>query len=184
MNQQIPSVMPVTLPEFRNRLESVVGAKMVSIVALTDVKLTGGKGNSLQGRVTKRSYVSGVINWSYENSVNRQRVRESEGEAVDYFIPEPRAWGQRLHDTVKNRMLPTVEHKGEFYLELKVERSIRHQYYLDGKPVDASVIEPHLPKKSESSRQELDKPVILRDYKLRSIENLTVDGTVFQVKAA
>lgn len=173
----------LTIPELREKLESLRGSTMISIVARTEVKLVGGKKCPLAG-LEKQSYVNGVINWSYENAVNNQRVREDQptnrqGEVI-HFKPLPRTWGQRLH-AESGHLLPTVEHKGEFYLEVKVQRSLAHRYFLGKVEKTDEEVNPHLPERKESARQMVEKPVILRDYKLTSIEQITLNGETYEI---
>ena len=59
---------------------------------------------------------------------------------------------------------------------------ISTEYLLDGEPVDRSVIEEWLPMhKSEGARQEVERPVILRDYNLSNITSITYGGTTITV---
>jgi len=44
------------------------------------------------------------------------------------------------------------------------------------------VVEPHLRDKSESSRQQVENEVILRDYRISSIEYITFGGEQFALK--
>jgi hypothetical protein len=104
--------MGFTLEEFKSALLERKGTTFVTIVAETDPKLRK-RGNPYAGRVTKRSRVNGAIGWIYGNGVNRQRIREGLDPDFEAF---PRKWGERIKGT------PFVEHKGNTYLELKVER--------------------------------------------------------------
>lgn len=141
------------------------GAFFVTIEAQTvpEMRKTG---NDYFGRIRKLSRVNGVLNWTYEKSVNSQRERE--GSEPD-FVAEPRKWGMRIPHTC------FIEHKGNLYLEIKVQRAIETSYTCDGEPIDVETIRPWFPKKRESGRQELDHPVIPRDYALTSIQAITLD---------
>lgn len=168
----------ITREELRSLLLGHRGAAPVTIVAET-VPAMRKTGNPLVGRVTKVSRVNGMIGFIYANSVNNQRRREQEEDAV-LFQAFPRKWGERLTGT------PVVRHVGktgvpEFYLELKVERSLGHEYRVDGLPVDAETVECWLPKRTEGARQEVERPVILRDYALRSIRKITLRGVEYDV---
>lgn len=131
---------------------------------------------------------------------------------VETFVSEARAWGQRLHaETVKgNRLLPFVYHKpgtkkgsvpshtkvtfdelamlseDELYLEMRVLDTLGHYYVLDGKQLTADeaneIVKPWLPVKKEGERQAVDNPVILRDYKMSSVLQLTMDGVTHTVR--
>jgi len=164
--------MGMKLGELKAALASRKGTSFVTIVALTDPRMRK-RGNPYIGRVQKRSTVNGAIGWIYQNSVNRERARENLEPDFEAF---PRKWGQRIKGT------PFVEHKGKTYLELKVERALSTEYLLDGEVVDKSVIEEWLPKrKPEGERQEVDRPIILRDYDLANIKAITFDGITIAV---
>lgn len=125
--------------------------------------------------VTKRSRVNVTINFNYGNSVNYQREREK-GEDHEPFEPEPRKWGERVEGT------PLVEHKGNFYLEAKVEHVLSTEYIgPNGNTIDREDLEDYLYSSGESSRQDIEDPVILRDYKLGSIRQISVNGGDFIV---
>lgn len=187
------------------------GARAASIIAHTQQTLTGGKSNPFFGRVTKIAHVNGMINWLYENAVNKQRLREEqptddEG-AIEPFIAEPRPWGKRLHLAVgeKSRLLAFVHHiKGtkrdgishkiltpaefealpvsELYLELKPQASIHYQYLLDGQPIDEAEIKEFLPDKSnEGKTQGTDTIIRVRDYQLVNIRELALNGKIYRV---
>lgn len=167
----------ITTEELRSLLLNSRGCSPVTIIAET-VPAMRKTGNPLVGRVTKVSRVNGMIGFAYANSVNNQRLRESDDAAL--FEALPRKWGERIAGT------PVVRHVGktgvpEFYLELKVERSLGHEYRVDGMPVPDETVECWLPKRVEGARQEVAKPVILRDYALRSIRKITLGGVEYDV---
>ncbi len=177
----------VTVEELGNLLYNQVGATFVTILAYTEPDTVGGKACPVKG-VRKLALVNGVINWSYENAVNKQRLREGqpadENGAVEYFEPAARRWGTRLHKKIgeKTLLTPLVEHKGERHsLELKVERSLRYNYYLDGKHIAKDKVEPHLRPRSEGKRQQVENPVILRDYKLCNVKAIRFNGEAYVV---
>lgn len=129
----------------------------------------------------KRSHVNGMINWTYANSVTNQRLREAAvGVEVEVFQPQPRVWGERVQGT------PFVEHQGAEYLEVKVERSLAHEYLTaeGGTEIDPSALAPFLPTRKSEGHQGVDKPVILRDYRLDTIRAVTMGGTTHDVKLA
>jgi hypothetical protein len=176
----------VSVAELKSILESQVGATFVTILAYTKPDFVGGKSCPV-ANVRKLAAVNGVINWSYEKSVNRQRLREEkpadENGAVEYFTPEPRKWGVRLFDEINRRLLPTVEHKGKTYLELKFQKSLGYSYWENGTKVPNEVVNPHLRQKIEGRRQEVDNPVILRDYTLDNIKAIRLNGELLVIGA-
>jgi hypothetical protein len=158
------------------------GCRPVSFVAETTPELRSGNpfgGTTRTHRLRKMSRVSGMIGFRYENAVNNQRGREETpidpitGE-VETFVAEPRKWGVRREGT------PFVDHKGVEYLEVKVERSLHCEYRLDdGTPVDAATVAAWLPEKKEGRRQMVEKPVILRDYTLDNLREVTINGQTY-----
>jgi len=169
--------------ELVDHLMGLRGAKFTTIVAETDPRMRK-TGNPYVG-ATKISRVNGVVNWIYQNAVNNQRCRENQpldhqGE-VEHFEPEPRKWGTRLrHDS--GHVAPLVEHKGKHYLELKVERSLGHEYRLNGETLDPQAVAEFLPQRKEGARQKVDNPVVLRDYSIENICQITIDGIVYEIE--
>jgi hypothetical protein len=160
--------------ELRELLSARRGAQIVTLTAVTDARLRK-TGNPLAMPVLKVSRVNGIVNWNYQLAVVNQQLRE--GSAAPEFQPEPRAWGTRIPDS------PFVEHKGNLYLELKVERSLGHNYRdSNGGLLDAAVVQPFLPaKRSNAEHQGVEREVVLRDYALSSIDQITVGGVSYQV---
>lgn len=167
-------------------LQSLRGAKAVSFVSITEPDLRAG--NPFNGRLRKQSYVNGMLNTIYARSVNRQREREQQpldaSGNVEQFTALPRKWGTRLQ-RADGTILPLVEHKGKHYMEVQVGKSLRHVYMLDnGQPLGAKgrrLARLWLRKKVEGRRQQVDKPVILRDYSLDNLRELTIDGQTIVV---
>lgn len=113
-------------------------------------------------------------------------------------------------EAATNRLLPFVAHKAgtkagsvpshktvtlddlamipedELYLEMRVLKTLGHYYILDGKELSEAeaeeIVKPWLPVKKEGERQAVDKPVILRDYKMSSIVQMTLDGVTHTVR--
>jgi hypothetical protein len=167
----------VPVCELGKLLESRKGAYPITITAFTQVdmnKTIDRKApNPYYNRVTKRAKVNGMANWVYANSVNRQLERE--GKEAD-FVPHARRWGVRL----PNSPLVFHEVKHEWYLELKVEKSLLHYYFLDGQPISDEQVKPYLKPKGKS-RQGVDKEIILRDYALANIEEVCMNGVIYEV---
>jgi hypothetical protein len=160
------------------------GTTFVSFVSVTvpDLRRSDNDANPnpFIGNIVKVSGVKATLNFFYENSVNNQRAREDM--PMD-FEAMPRKWGTRLF-TADNRLTPLVEHKGQFYLEVKVEESLGHHYEtLDGHQIPTEQVERFL-KPSYPSRQGVRKTVILRDYKLQNIIGLTYKGQDYMIARA
>lgn len=146
-------------------------ATFVSFVAKTKPKMKK-KGNPFKDRkVEKVAHVYGIVNFRYQNSVNNQRVRENK---EDDFQSAPRKWGKRIPKT------PFVEHKDKKYLEVKRER-VEYTFYIDGQEIgedQAQVLEQYL-YSSEPKRQKVNNTIVLRDYKLESIEQLKANNQMY-----
>ncbi len=131
--------------------------------------------NPFLGNIVKIAQVNGTINFIYENAVNRQRTRE---ELEADFEAMPRQWGRRIVGT------PLVEHKGNHYLEVKVERSITHYYTtLDGAPLPTEQVE-RFRKPTGRSRQGVEREIILRDYGIHNIVEMRMQSEQYQLAEA
>jgi hypothetical protein len=174
----------MTPEELRDMLSNLRGTTFVTFQALTDPRLLAnhpitGQPNPFRDAM-KVSKVNGTIGFIYENSVNRQRERE---ELTADFVAMPRRWGRRINGT------PLVEHNGEHYLEVKVEKSYFHGYIrqhpITGQwemlPTEA--VDEYLPPR-RPTRQGVRKEVILRDYTISNIRELQLRGEHIEVTAA
>lgn len=159
--------------ELANLLRETKGATFATLVTSVEPKMRK-TGNPYYGLIRKVSRVNGVVNWHYANSVNNQRARE--GKETD-FEALPRAWGAREANS------PLVSHKDKLYLELKIERVYDSEYTYNGLPIDAEKIREFLPERKESERQGTDKAIILRDYSLDSIRQITLRGETHNISS-
>lgn len=164
-------------------LQSVSGASFVGIDTLTAVKLTGGRANPQQGRITKRMTGASVMVFQNRNingyeAMVRRRL-EAEGKDPKTFVLGERAWGQRLPNS------PVVVHKkdgdAKFYLEVIFLRAGQIDYLLDGQPINAADIQ-GLPvvRNDPDAQGGLENQVVIRTFALDSITALRVDGQQFQ----
>jgi len=149
--------------ELAEILQKIQSATIISLEALTYPRA---KANGL---VSKKQKVVGIFKWQYKRAVNNRRYMEGK---KPNFEPEPRRWGGRLGNL--------IVHNDKLYCEVKVEKLCWEEYYIDGQP--ASLEEIELPQKKEGSRQNLDKPVIVRDFALESITKFKMLGKEFIVK--
>lgn len=150
------------------------GAQIITITTETDP----GKSLKYKNKVVKRSRVNGVINWHYQNAVNRQRQREYKEQD---FKVKPRKWGTRIP------LSPCIQHNGNVYLEMKVENVHGTEYFAKHGntliPTTKEEVSEYLKKRTNySEAQDLDKEVILRDYKLSSIIEIRIQGEIYTVK--
>lgn len=114
----------------------------VQIDYISDVKLTGGKKNPLQGQVRKLTSVQATICNPDEYRSRVQKTLVSEGKSTGDYDFGKRAWGERVGKTA------LIEHKGERYLEFLVDKNLSTFYLVNGHLTDAEDID-GLPKKSE-----------------------------------
>lgn len=144
------------------------GTQIVTITTQTEHKL---KKSWTGGTVFKISQVNGMIGYNYENSVNNQLERE--GKERD-FQAESRPWGTRISPNF-------VEHKGNHYLTIKVEKTTPPVYLdKDGNEIDRETLRAHEYAKSRSSRQGTENAVIHREYKLDSILSINMNKETYQ----
>ena len=137
------------------------GAEIVTIETITIPKL---KKNSL-GLVKKHCKMNVMVGFDYQNCVNNQHGRE---QAEMDFVAAPRPWGKRVD-------LKTVEHKGQTYISANCLKTYDVHYTVNGRDIETHLVEPYLPKKSET-RQGVDKPVVYRDFKVESIVGINFRG--------
>lgn len=160
--------------------ENVSGASFVGIDTLTEVKLTGGKKNPQQGRITKRMVGAQVMVFQnkningYESMIQRRLIQE--GKDPTSFELGPRAWGTRIPN------MPIVEHFKDnatcYYLEVIFLKPGRVEYLFDGQPIAEHQII-GLPEKVEGEQGGLDNKVIIRCFKADSITEVRIDGKVY-----
>jgi len=174
------STQLVTRIQLRNILNALANEPTdVSIVTRTEPTMRK-TGNPFVGNVRKISTVHGVINWHYATEVNKQRNREQsftvvngmpQINEVEVFEAQPRKWGVRLENS------PFVEHREKFYLEVKVNDTQTPQYVDNNdKPIvgeELDQLKSFFPVKKEGARQQVEKPVIVRDYDFDNVVALT-----------
>lgn len=154
-------------PEQIEALKSLKGSRIVTLTAETIQKVRQGTKNNpspyRDKEVVKKAKVNGIINSRYANSVNNQRAREGN---TEFFTPQPRKWGTRRKGT------PFVDHKDKVYLEVKVEKVLDSEYFVDGVKVTLESVREYLPKKSQPETQETEKAVLVADYNLENIKEI------------
>lgn len=160
----------ITLQQFANIVLERKGAQIVTLTTATEPRL---KRSNPFGPITKISVVNGVINFNYQNAVNKQREREDK--ETD-FVSQPRTWGQKIAHT------PFIEHNGKYYLTIKVEKT-QSPTYVDsnGHEINVSDLIPHMYAQSESSRQDVEKEIITRDYCMSNVTMVTMNSVTYQI---
>lgn len=157
------------------------GASFVGIDTHVDVKLSGGKKNPMQGRVTKRMNGATVMSFQNKNfsayAAMVHRRLAAEGKDPEDFKLSERAWGTRIPN------MPIVEHfkdgATKYYLEVIFVKPGTVTYLLDGAPIAKSDIE-GLVEREEGEQGGLENKVIIRTFAADNITELRIDGKVFQ----
>lgn len=156
--------------ELVRALMQLTSATPATFVALTEVKLN--KSNPYYGRLQKKQRSNVFINFDYENSVNIALAKE--GKSPD-FKAKSRQWGNRIPNT------PLILHKNTYYLEARFLKHEPHvEYFLDGDAVEKEMIEDYLPREREEAKHGLTEPIIIRDFKIDSIHEITVKGILYK----
>lgn len=169
----------VTEKEFVEIVKSIKGVTFASLKARTipDMRKTN---NPYFGRVRKHSTVNVLMgNWHYGNSLRNQANREGLNIEIEVL---PRKWGNRLNKA------GLVEHNGKFYLEVKIEGVSSTVYkFMNGKKLtdeqekELKTFERRNPEGS-SSQSDLNKKIILRDYKISNIVSARFNGRTYVVR--
>lgn len=156
-----------------NLLKKKNSATFVTIVTETDPTMR--KTDNPYVGVKKVMSNNGIICFSYEKAVNKERDKEG---VPTTFTPSPRKWGMRLTGT------PLVENKGKYYLEFRFIRAAKPSYYLDGKEIPYDNLKPFMPEKSSNAdHQGVDpeKEIIIRDFSIDSIKLIKMDNEEYMV---
>lgn len=155
---------------------NVNGGTFITIDTLTPVKLTGGKSNPFQGRVTKRVTGSNVMVFqnktinAYDAMVKRRL--EKEGKDPGSFVIGPRQWGEREDGT------PFVNHNGKQYLEVIFLSAGNVELLVDGEPTLNEI--PGLPVATEGHQGGLENKVIIRTYTVENITAITINHNRYE----
>lgn len=156
---------------------NVSGASFVGLDTLTEVGLTGGRSNDMQGRIQKRMTGASIMVFQnkningYEAMVQRRLIKE--GKSPFDFQLAPRPWGIRLEN------LPVVLHNDQLYLEAIFLNPGTIEYLFDGKPILMSAI---IGLKEAKANEEggLRDKVIIRIFKADSITAIRIDGVEYR----
>jgi len=168
----------VTKSQLGAIIQAQRGAVICTLDTLTDARLKK-TGNPLASvGVLKASRVNGILNFEYEDAVNRQQGRE--GGPQDFTV-SARKWGTPLPGA---RWM--IEHQGRLYVQLKVERATQKPRYMradNHRYIAAATVKPFLPKKySSAEAQGVEREVVVRDYALDSVRVARIGGEVYRVR--
>jgi len=178
--------MIITRNQLANNLKDMDQTVLATIRTCTvpDMKKTN---NPFWGKVRKLQDMQACVgSWQYSKAVNARRKKEWENDLLsddstpkpEKFVPAKRQWGERVANT------PYVEHNGQLYVELSVIKCLR-QVYLDenGNELSKELLAPFFKNnEKEGARQDLDKPVIVRDVKIDNVVSITYGGHVIEVE--
>jgi len=152
-------------------LMQIKGATPATFLAITEVKMNK-TNNPFYERVSKKQKSNVFINFDYAGAVNRKLLKEGK---EPEFVAKPRKWGEKLPGT------PLIFHKGEYYLEARfLNNDPKVEYLVDGIVTEKAVLETYLPVKNTESIKEhqgLNEEIIIRDFKVQNIREITVGGT-------
>ena len=153
-------------------LKDFAGFSFAGLQTLTDARAKKTDNPFPEKIVLKESQLLVNVGFHYSNSLVNQAKRENVSTEFDV---QPRKWGERIKGT------SLVEHKGNYYLEAKVEKVFQTRFTdIDGNELDKQDVLPFLPKKRESATQDrLEKKIYLRDFKLASIRKFAFDGKLY-----
>lgn len=158
----------ITTAEMIEMVRNQNGCTFATIKTNTDPKP---KKSCPFNKVEKISHLNVMIGFNYENAVNNQRSRE---EVEAEFKAAPRRWGKRVD-------LKTVEHNGKTYLTTATLNHYSTEYKADGNPIPSEAIAMHLPKKSTSSRQDVEKQIVYRDFDANNVTEITMNGETYKI---
>ncbi len=162
----------LSLQAMENLFLTFHGTSFAGLQTLTDARAKKTDNPFPEKIVLKESQLLVNVGFHYSNSLVNQAKRENVSTEFDV---QPRKWGERIKGT------SLVEHKGNYYLEAKVEKVFQTRYMdIDGNELDKQDVLPFLPKKRESATQDrLEKKIYLRDFKLASIRKFAFDGKLY-----
>lgn len=162
-------MIKITKEELIEKINGIKGNTFVSLDIKSEPRMR--KTDNPYMGAEKIVRLSGAINFDYGNSVNSQLVRE--GKEAD-FKPKPRKWGVREGNW--------ITHKGNHYLNVKVQDSSEPIYLYNDVKIEKAKLEPWLQKSSKPKTQEdLETEVVVRDVKIDSIKIIRMKGEEFVV---
>jgi hypothetical protein len=159
----------------KEQVDKIKGSTFISMDTLTEVKLTGGKKNPLQGRVQKLTTGANVMVFNsteqngYENMIKRRMLEE--GKDPSTFTLGVRPWGTRIDQS------PFIDHNGKKYIECVFMNSGKTVYLVDGVDTPKDDIE-GLPevKENPDSQGGIENKVIIRTFAVDSIQSMRING--------
>lgn len=167
-------------------VSGINGNTFVGLDTLTVEKLSGGKSNPMQKRVTKACVGSQVQVFQNKNSNGYanmvQRRLDKEGKEVD-FVLQPRTWGTRVEGTPIIVHTPKGETKEKYYLEVIFVKGGETSYLLDGRPIKKELVQGLDDNHTEGTQGGLsdENKVIIRTYSIDSLTRITINKQTYIV---
>ncbi len=166
----------ITQTELLEKLVTIEKGTFIFMETLTDVKMNK-TGNPYFGRITKVTHGEYRTRPDYETRVRNNQVKE--GELHPSFESQPSNVGTKVSGCVLfNEKLNT------FYLQVEVfpNSVTKTEYFVDGNtPIEKDEFKNFLPSYSSPVNQELENPVVVRTFKLKSIKRISLNGEKFEV---
>ena len=185
----------LTENQLADRLSTLTGAAMVSIVTATEPKMNvksrlTKEPNPYMGRVVRTAVRQGMIGASYENAVQNRRVAEGhEAAMAGETFHAAELWNGKGEHVNGSKALVRHKETNRLYLvfyprqdaegAVKVTKDV---WLCDGEPIDEKCLKSYLPPRREGApRQETERPVAWRCIRLESIVSLTGWGDTFTI---
>jgi len=129
--------------------------------------------NPYYEKITKRKIANVKLCFNYQEMVNDNRAKE--GKSFD-FVPQARKWGLRVGNSA------IITHNNSMYLEATPLKSIETRLFYEGVEINESVLAPYMKARKSSPSQDLEKPVIINDYKLPTIKEIVLADTRYIIE--
>jgi len=164
------------------------GANIISFVHTSNMSDKGKMrktGNPYHGNLYKDQQVNGMINFFYEEGVQRRVEKEAKAtgeEPVDFKV------GRSYHEPIfrtDGTLTPFARHKKDprrIFLRLMLNNSTNVRYHTaKGQKIDTDAVKPFISKPSDYKNQGLEKPLIFQVWKVEGIKTMTINGQKYQI---
>jgi hypothetical protein len=173
----------ITQQELVDILSAVDGSKplFMSLVAEVDVQLKKTNNMYANDKVTKINKYMGIINYSYQNSVNLQRMREDK--IADFKAKA--AYATKINDA-HNGCLSTHDKTGQMYLSFKEQSVNKNPIYKINNQVVGTDTATYLSqfrinRRKAAVHQEVEEQVQHRNVKIENIKVITLNGIEYTI---
>jgi len=165
------------------------GANFVQVLTKTVPQMRK-TANPFFGDIHKVSDTNCQIGWWYENAVNNRRQKEG-NESV--FSQKERKWGKHMINPINGQiskvMIDHTKANGEYkqYVQLRTlsVKSTEYKHNSTNQPLTASeynVLQDHLSKRQKSKTQDVEKDIIVSDYSIDNILQITINQVRYIVR--